>query len=179
MTDSERIADLEARLSKYEQWIQVRQNSHGDHYLYTLCGLHICTNFWAEQPRANGALFSAATDVHKYAAYIAKDFHPIPEDNVPGPAIYVENVRPGLQNIGIQIETANAAENIAVLADSQYSSSGMFAGRSNVLVLSDGAGTRYVCIGPDGITLTGITVWWITKAVGSIFTYSRKLWEQI
>lgn len=179
MTDSEHIANLETRLSKFEQYMSIRINPFGDPYLFLACGFHVCTNYWAEQPRANGALCSMATDVHKYALYIAKDFKPVITDNIPGPTIYVENVRPGLQNIGVQIETANAQENIALFANAQHSVGGSFAGRPNVLVLSDGAGNEYVCIGTKGITLTGITEWWITKAIGSAFTYAKLLWTSL
>lgn len=167
--------ELHLRLKKFEDFFTFLVSQDGDTYVMTQGGFHICTMYWGNQPRANGAVFSVASDVHKYAAYIAKDYNPS-GNNVPGPTIYVENVRPGQQNIGIQIETANAAENIAIYANSQHSVGGSFPDRPNVIVLSDYT-NRFVCIGTAGITLTGIEEWWITRAVGSIFSYAKKLWQ--
>lgn len=176
MTQDERLAALEAFMARYDAYFYFGHSPDGDRYVMTQGGFHICTNYWANQPRANGALFSCATDVHRYAAYIAKDVNS-GGHNVPGPVIYIENVRPGESNWGIQMEVANAAENVGLWANVQHSNGGLFPGRSTALVMGDGRNTGYVTAGIQGLCTVGdVVAFYIVKAVGSAFSAVKQLW---
>lgn len=165
MTHEERIDALEAILARYEAYFYFGHNVEGDPYVMTRHGFHICTNYHAEAPRAEGAVFSVSTDKHHWVAYFGKDHDTSGTPNVPGPAIYVENVRPGAENIGIQIECANATSNLGIRINSQHSIGGPYPGRATGILVSDGAETRWLCIGPDGFVVVGNTpTLWAVRA---------------
>lgn len=176
MTHDERLDALEAILARYEAYFYFGTSVDGDRYVMTRGGFHICTNYHANAPRAQGAVFSVATDVHKWCAYIAKDVNNA-GPNVPGPVIYIENVRPGESNWGIQMEVANARENVGLWANVQHSVGGMFPGRSTALVMGDGRNTGYVTAGLQGICAVGdVVTFHIVRAVGAAFSAVKQLW---
>lgn len=176
MTHEQRITALETILARYEAFFYFGHSVENDPYVMTRGGFHICTNFHANAPRAQGALFSCATDVHKWALYIAKDVNNA-SPNVPGPVIYIENVRPGESNWGIQMEIANARENIGLWSNVQHSVGGMFPGRSTALVMGDGRNVGYVTMGLQGICMVGdVVTFHIVRAVGAVWSAIKQIW---
>lgn len=178
MTDSERITKLEQIIQRYEDYFTWEVSQEGDPYVWTKHGFHICTKYYADQPRASGAVFSVATDVHKFAAYFAKDNNQAgPEHNVDGPVIYLENTRPAHSNWGMEIECANGEENIAVFANAQHSAAGIFPNRNNAIVIGNGNSEQFVGIGMDGVWFVNVPIWRAARAIGAAFDYIKTLWE--
>ncbi len=124
MTETEQdaqIADLQARLKKFEDYFQFKTNPHdGSVGVMTSGRFGVMTEFWMNQPPTQGSAFSAATITDRFAIYGEIDTVSCPDH--PSTAIYASCVAPntfGQQNIGIESHAANGAINVALFLDGQ------------------------------------------------------------
>jgi hypothetical protein len=102
MSDSERIASLEARLQVFEDFFKFGRSEDGRiPFCETQGRLGVQTRFWSTKPWGQGAAFSVGTESDRYAGYFENE---AVFPNQPATGIMVQAVvpNPGQPNVAIE-----------------------------------------------------------------------------
>lgn len=139
-TLEERVAGLETKLQKYENFFTFGTTPDNIKYVMTQGRVGVMTDYWAKKPYGQGAALSVGTITDRFAIYAENEAVHAGNPAAVGLYVSVPVPNPSQRNIAIEAHSANS-------------------GIANIVIHADGVGIELA---------DGITSWKIGKLNGLI-----------